>query len=310
MSAVLDERHAIGANNPPAHPADDPGWAIVDTELLTAQLEIDHAKLIDGAAGLIACAVRFIKSHGDTRIVESLPAEGRTGEIVRLGDGFHRFMGKGWTLLTDQQVVSLCLLTVKIPDQPTAEKVTSFVKQIKATNKLLETQRVVAKEPYDVASKAVQAFFKARLQDPLDATAKGLEGCLTAYQRIQLEIERKAREEAARIAREEAAVAAAAAARTEHQDMMDTAEAASVAADKAQRAAVAPVADLARVSGPLGGVAAAQTVWSWDIEDESKIPREYFLLDSQRIDREVRAMKNGFAVPGIVVKSDIKASVR
>ena len=308
MSAALDERLAIGANHPPAEI--DTSRALIDVELLTAQLETDHVKLVNASTNLIVGAVRFIKTYGTMPFVEALPDTGFAGNIVRCGENFHRFVGKSWTLLTPQQTVALLLPTVKIADAPTAEKVTSFVKQIKATGKLLETQRVVAKEPYDAAAKAVQAFFKQRLQDPLDAAAKGLEGCLTTYQRIQAQLEREAREAEAKRLREEAEIAAAAARRTEHEDVIDTAEAASVVADKAQRAAVAPVADLARVAGSMGGVAAAQTVWSWEIADESKIPREYFLLDRTRIDREVRSLKNGFAVPGIKVTSDIKASVR
>lgn len=307
-AALLDERHAIGANHPPSEI--DTTRALIDVELLTAQLETDHKGLIDASTALIQGAVRFIKGYGDTPKVADLPAVGRAGEIVRHGDGFHRFMGKDWQLLPDPQVVNLLLLTVKITDSPTAEKVTSFVRQIKDTGKKLENQRELAKGPYDGASKAVQAFFKARMQDPLAAAAKGLEGCLTAYQRVQAQLKREALEEEARIARQTAIDAAAAAARTEHEDVIDTAEEAGVLADKAQKAASAPVADMARVSGSMGGTAAALTVWSWEIEDETKIPREYFLLDRQRLDREVRSQKNGFAVPGIKVSSDIKASVR
>ena len=316
MSAALDTRHSIGANHPPApieptKPAPpDTSRALIDVELLTAQLETDHQVLVDASTALIAGGVRFIKGYGETKVVETLPDVGRPGDIVRHGDGFHRWMGKDWTLLTDQQVVNLLLLTVRIKDADVAAKVTSFVRQIKETSKKLENQRKLAKEPYDSAADAVQSFFKARLMDPLTAAAKGLEGCLTVYQRAQAEIERQTREAAATKAREEAELAAAAARRTEHEDVIETAEVASVAADKAQKAATAPVADLARVSGTHGGVSAATTVWGWEIEDEAKIPREYFLLDRQRLDREVRAQKNGLSVPGIKVTSDIKASVR
>ena len=315
MSATTLDRPAPGHNSDKAAPT-----ITLDPELLVEQLKLDHADLVASADALVRGVGRLIVTYGKVKVAETLPEAGANGDIVCIGadaepDGkpiweFHRLLGKSWGKLTGAQAVNLLLPTVKLPDAATVARVTSFIKGIKETAKKIENHRVGAKQPFDAAADTVQGFFKAGMKDPLDAAAKGLEGALTVYQREQAAIERQRREDEANRLRLEAEAAAAAAAKTEHADVIETAEVAAVEADKATKRAAAPVADLARVSGSYGGVSAATTVWSWEIEDEAKIPREYFVLDTGRIDREVKSQKNGFAVPGIKVKSDIKASVR
>lgn len=288
----------------------------LDPEIITAQLEADYADMVERKKGLLAGVLRFIVKYGTTaKPCSDLPPSGLLGDIVYMGADlitpeFYRFVGKTWSKMEPEQVIRQLLVTLDIPDAEAAEKTTSFGSQIKANAKKWEGLRVPAKQPYDAAGKAVQSFFKAGQIDPLEEAAKGLEGCLTAFQRKQAKIEREAREAAAALLGAEAKAAWAAAQRTEHADMLETAEEAAVVADKAERRSHAPVADLARVTGSHGGTSAAVTVWSYEIRDEALITREYFLLDTARIAREVRALKNGFAVPGIKVVSDIKSSIR
>jgi hypothetical protein len=45
--------------------------------------------------------------------------------------------------------------------------------------------------------------------------------------------------------------------------------------------------------------------WKWEVADPLKIPDEYFVLDSKRIDREVREQKDKFNVPGVRVFQDV-----
>lgn len=41
------------------------------------------------------------------------------------------------------------------------------------------------------------------------------------------------------------------------------------------------------------------TNWKWEIEDETKIPRDYYILDTARIDREVKGSQDKTNIPGI-----------
>jgi hypothetical protein len=309
MSDVLDRPAAKGHNSAAM------GLVSLDTQIIEAQLAEDHESFITKKADLLAGVCRLIKTYGKVEQVDALPAGGKAGDIVLVvtdgvADTWMRFVGKAFERLAHEQVVNLLLPTVVIPDAPTAERITSFVSQLKKTEKAIEAIRGSEKKPFDDAAAAVQAFFKKGLQDPLLQAAKGLEGCLTAYQREQIRLERLAREAEAKRLQEEAEAAAAAAVRTEHTDLIDNAVQASQDADKAARRAAAPVADMGRVSGSLGGVAASITTWDWEITAEALIPKDYYVLDRERINREVKALKHGFNVPGIKVIEDIKASVR
>jgi hypothetical protein len=50
--------------------------------------------------------------------------------------------------------------------------------------------------------------------------------------------------------------------------------------------------------------------WSWSVVDLAKIPAEYFVLDTARLDREADAHKGALAVPGIAPKCDKKGHFR
>jgi len=51
-------------------------------------------------------------------------------------------------------------------------------------------------------------------------------------------------------------------------------------------------------------------VWTYEITDESAIPKEYYVLDTQRIAREARALKGSLAIPGIRAIREIKGTLR
>lgn len=42
-----------------------------------------------------------------------------------------------------------------------------------------------------------------------------------------------------------------------------------------------------------------RSTWAWEVTDLAKVPREYFVLDTARLDREARDQKGELAVPGI-----------
>lgn len=294
---------------------------MLDPGMISDQLGIDYAHHIRRRDELLGGVARLIIQFGNPQQVEALPDEGSRGAMVVLkGDG----RPYAWTIPPASdggdpcwkpadlgEFIRLHIGSVVIADVATANKATSFGKQLKDTaSKAVEPDRVREKTPYDNAAKVVQAFFKDAIQDKLTFAAKGIESALSAYQARLAEEERKRRLEEARKAQEEADRAAAAAQRTQSADVLDTAIELTERAEKLQAKAVAPVADMARVSGSLGGTSAALTNWDFEVEDETKIPREYWVLDRSKILAQVKREKDACRIPGIRVKKDIKASIR
>lgn len=50
--------------------------------------------------------------------------------------------------------------------------------------------------------------------------------------------------------------------------------------------------------------------WSWEVTDPAKIPADYFVLDTARLDREVAELRHAFNVPGIAAKMEKKGHFR
>lgn len=59
------------------------------------------------------------------------------------------------------------------------------------------------------------------------------------------------------------------------------------------------VADAVAVLAPKPDGLQERESWSWEVTDISQIPREYWVLDKFRIDREAREQKGALNVPGI-----------
>jgi hypothetical protein len=167
--------------------------------------------------------------------------------------------------------------------------------------------------------KEVRAYFEADRQ-MADALHKSITRKISdAIGRIQPTIDRLSREcqdwrnneERKRLA----AQAQAAADERRRQDEIAEAAAAELRAGGMHEAADAVVEEtrLAAQSMPMS-VSVASTVpdspltfrdnWEWTIVDESKIPREYFLLDEKSIGAVVRAQKGLCRIPGIQVKNN------
>lgn len=74
--------------------------------------------------------------------------------------------------------------------------------------------------------------------------------------------------------------------------------------DMPPEAARAEVARAVVATAPMPAGLTEREVWVWEIEDLAKIPRDRFVLDTARIDREVRASKGATNIPGIRVMRD------
>lgn len=173
-------------------------------------------------------------------------------------------------LRTDELLAAVERVPAKIDDDAVVEKATSFVKQIKAHAKSVETTRVAEKEPYLAGSRTVDAYF-AKLGDQLKKAAQAVESRIGAYLREKEAAERRRREEEARKAREEAEARAAA---MREQSDMDAALQAEEDARRAQKAAEVKAADLARTRGTLGGVATLRTSWVGELSDRKALDLE------------------------------------
>jgi len=78
----------------------------------------------------------------------------------------------------------------------------------------------------------------------------------------------------------------------------------AAAVEQDPETARAEIARTVQATAPVPSTLSERTVWKWEIEDASKIPADYYLLDEQRISREVRASKEHTKIPGIRVIRD------
>jgi hypothetical protein len=203
----------------------------------------------------------------------------------------------------------------------------------------VERERKAVINPINEAHAAVQTFFK-RFSDPLAEAITITKGKFVAYQteqqRIAAELQRKAdiaaAAERARIAAEAAAVAEKA--RKEQEKLAAEAAAAYAAGDLAAAAkieakaevkaeAVADkVADLqvqaattvstviAPAVAKVSGVSKGKDNWQFQIDDASKIPREFLCPDEKKIGQYVKAMKDGAKIDGVRIFNNPSVAVR
>lgn len=158
------------------------------------------------------------------------------------------------------------------------------------------------------AHKALTAARKREL-DPVDAALLEVQRKMGAY---QLECERQRREEEAILRKqaEEAAREEAEATAEYHELMGNTASAEAVRAHADHGAKLAANAVTVEPYAPKVDGQAARTTWGFEIEDESKIPRQYLTPDLKAIGAIVRARKGCIEIPGVKITSETKVTVK
>lgn len=140
------------------------------------------------------------------------------------------------------------------------------------------------KKPWLTGGKKVDDFFAFR--KTLKAKADKAVSAVNAWQTAKLAAQRKADAEAAEKARREAA-------------LFD---------EPAPVAAPTIVRDVARVVTSTGTKATASTYWKGDVEDPTKIPREYLMPNQAAIDA---AVKGGIRdIPGVRIYETVRTSIR
>lgn len=177
-------------------------------------------------------------------------------------------------------------LELSTPEQSVEAQ--EFIKRIKATKREV-TDILAEKYSKDIARyKKAKASYdaytdeKKRLFSKLDSAENILKGKLAAVERERREQLRKA-EAAAR----------------------EAAQAAAEQADGSELFEEPVSAPPAPKPQPKVDGVSTRSHWTFQIEDESLIPREYLVVDMQKIGQVVRAMKEHASIPGVRVIEDV-----
>lgn len=202
-----------------------------------------------------------------------------------------------------------------------------------------EAERKLMVKPINEAHGNVQSFFK-RHTDPLERVIAILKPKIIAYntemqrkaaekQRIVDEAATKERsrllqegmataaraDQAANKLRDEAAAAAAAGDAVRAAQLSAKAdskeEAGAVQAAELQMAAASTVAVIvAADTTKVAGISAMKSNWKFQIDDESKIPREFLCPDEKKLGAYAKAMKESAKVDGIRFFNDPSIAIR
>lgn len=212
----------------------------------------------------------------------------------------------------------------KITNSDEEGKVTDFVKQINALVAKSKATFKLEKEPFLEGGRVVGAFFD-KVSAPMESVKKDMINRLSAYQREQAAIERKAREAAERKAREEAEAArlaaeARAASIESDTDMSAAIEAEDVArkaeyeAAAAQKATEVKAAGMHTGRGDYGGSSSLATRWDFAELDRTTLDLEALRqhIPQDALEKAVRAFikSGGRKLAGVRVFENQKTVVR
>jgi hypothetical protein len=218
------------------------------------------------------------------------------------------------------------------------ESAVDLLRHVKAAQKRLELTRTGMTGPLNETLRRINDFFRGP-GDRLLAAERSLKAGLVAFdqaqERIRIEAQRRADEEArqARAKAEAEAAAARAKADAEARELRAKAEAEAAAgraaeaaklqaraevrveraeakADALQTAATMAVAPVVQSARPKVAGVATREVWTFRVEDETKVPREFLTIDESKLRRYVAAMKGDAKVAGVRIYSERQVAAR
>jgi hypothetical protein len=165
------------------------------------------------------------------------------------------------------------------------------LKLVKALQGTLDAQHRVLKAPILESGRRIDAFFKEPRDRAADAE-RVLKSAMLGYTR-ERELVRQQQEAAAQtVARKQQERLIASAEKLEAKGKVEQAEA------KREQAVMIPTPVIAVETPKIAGVSMRET-WSFEVVDESLIPREYLVRDDTKIRAVVRALKSATNIPGI-----------
>lgn len=202
-----------------------------------------------------------------------------------------------------------------LPDAEAAGRAGDWVKhQLNPLLKDIKAGHEHEKAAPLAAGRAIDAFF-GRSGDEVGAVKRGVEEALDRWRRDQAARERAALQAKAEAERAEAQRLAMLAEVQQDAGAMHSATAAEERAEELAAAASAPVVQISRARGDFGAVVGTRTTWDFEIEDITKVPAEYLLVNEQMVRAAIRgaAKRDGVPqvkIPGIRVVARTKAAVR
>lgn len=198
-----------------------------------------------------------------------------------------------------------------IADEETSGKAGDFVRQLSDAITTADRRRQTIKKPVLDAQRAIDAHFKTKLGDPLEAMKTAVLKRVTAFLTAQRQAAEKARREEEERRRAAAAALAAQAEAEGNQGLMDAAVELESMADNT---AAQPVERVA-VRSDLGTtVSTRKGPWQVRIVDATKVPAGYLipnepmLLAFAKSSPEEAVLKQ--PVPGVEFWRETKASIR
>ena len=192
----------------------------------------------------------------------------------------------------------------KIIDAKMAGDVGQLIKMIRSHAKTLEDERKAIVGPIGEGVKRINARFKV-VTDPLKAAEAELGNRNTAFLHEQ---RRLAQEEEARLRTEQADKALEDAAKLEAEGKDE--EAAEVLEEAVD--GVAPIVqEVKTVRGDYGATTGLRDFWCVEVEDISKVPAEFMIVDEAALTRAVRRAENPLReIPGCRIFNEPKAVTR
>ncbi len=175
-----------------------------------------------------------------------------------------------------RQYLALCQ-AYEITDQSDADRAGEIMAGLKHERNTLETKRREITDPMNAALKKVNQLFKP-VVEYLDSCEKALKGSLSKF----LLAQQAAQDEAlAKVAQAPAVVGA-------------------------ETLAVAHGVE--NIQAPA--TVSTRRIWRVVKIDTSRLPQEYFIPDTDRINREVRALGGDFNIPGVTIEPDLQITNR
>lgn len=195
--------------------------------------------------------------------------------------------------------------SLQVVDEASDAKAKELLVKCARTMKALEAKRDADVRPLNDHVKRLNAKYKP-FTEPLLRVKHLVNDKVSAYHRV---IEEQMREQAAAAARKAAEEAAKVAAEQAQAKGLDEAAAAALMQQESDRAAEqAQAIERAKTTEVDGGAVSVKRPWTWEVVDEPAIPREYWILDTKKLNAVVKAGMR--EIPGVRIFQDYQVATK
>jgi len=184
------------------------------------------------------------------------------------------------TLLVQAKQVAAAVPTLTITTSEEYLQAGQGLVELKGRWKVVEEKRTSLVKPLNDVVKSINAMFKPVL-DQWDVTMDVVKRAMHDYQVREAEAQRKALEEAARLAQQ----------------------------GQTGQEFTALVAQGSAIPVKAQGVS-TRVMWRWRVVDAAAVPREYLCVDAAKVEALVKEHKEGAKIPGIEVYREEIMAVR